>query len=216
VGIVGLPHRGRRPLDDPPRRVAGPVDRQVDPFGWSDPAAGSRRQRAQVEQSRHRRGLDVRLLFGRGDRQQHAAPVQLARLRAARQRHDACGLRQWERHRAVPEDTTSPYAISWNTTTSTSASHSLTAVARDTAGNTATATTISVTVDNRETTPPTIVARTPAPGATGVATATAIRATFSEAMNASTITGTTFVRRNAANALVPPPSATTPQRWPQR
>ena len=34
------------------------------------------------------------------------------------------------------EDTTSPFAISWNTTSATNATHSLTAVARDAAGNT--------------------------------------------------------------------------------
>jgi hypothetical protein len=100
------------------------------------------------------------------------------------------------------EDTTSPFAISWNTTSATNATHSLTAVARDAAGNTATATAVSVTVDNRETTPPTIAARAPAPGATGVGSTTTVRATFSEAMSAPTITASTFVLRNAANTLV--------------
>ena len=100
------------------------------------------------------------------------------------------------------EDTSSPYAISWNTTTATNASHSLTAVARDAAGNTATATAVSVTVDNRDTTPPTIVTRTPASGATGVSTATTVRATFSEAMNASTITTNTVVLRNSTGTGV--------------
>ena len=39
------------------------------------------------------------------------------------------------------EDTSSPYSISWNTTTATNGTHFLTAVARDTTGGTATATT---------------------------------------------------------------------------
>ena len=46
------------------------------------------------------------------------------------------------------EDTTSPYSISWNTTTATNGSHSLTAVARDAAGNTTTSSAVTVTVDN--------------------------------------------------------------------
>src|SRR2546426_8495410 len=51
------------------------------------------------------------------------------------------------------EVTAAPYAISWNTTLAANGSHTLTAVARDTAGNTATTAAVSVTVDN---TPPTI------------------------------------------------------------
>jgi hypothetical protein len=46
------------------------------------------------------------------------------------------------------EDTTSPYTISWDTTGTSDGSHSLTAVARDAAGNTATSASITVTVTN--------------------------------------------------------------------
>jgi chitodextrinase len=46
------------------------------------------------------------------------------------------------------EDTTAPYSVNWDTTTATSAGHTLTAVARDAAGNNTTSGTISVTVDN--------------------------------------------------------------------
>ena len=46
------------------------------------------------------------------------------------------------------EDTTSPYSISWNTTTASNGTHTLQARARDTSGNTATTAAISVTVDN--------------------------------------------------------------------
>src|SRR5438445_9035678 len=49
------------------------------------------------------------------------------------------------------EDTVAPYSVAWNTTLATSGTHSLTAVARDAAGNTATAAAVSVSVDN---TPP--------------------------------------------------------------
>jgi hypothetical protein len=46
------------------------------------------------------------------------------------------------------EDTTSPYSITWNTTGASDGTHSLTAVARDAAGNTTTSSAVSVTVDN--------------------------------------------------------------------
>src|SRR5207247_1930312 len=46
------------------------------------------------------------------------------------------------------EVTAAPYAVSWTTTTATNATHSLTAVARDAAGNTAPSGAVSVTVDN--------------------------------------------------------------------
>src|SRR5207244_2330214 len=46
------------------------------------------------------------------------------------------------------EVTAAPYAISWNTTGATNGSHTLTAIARDAAGNTATSSAVSVTVDN--------------------------------------------------------------------
>ncbi|PYS31238.1 MAG: hypothetical protein DMG11_02020 [Acidobacteria bacterium] len=46
------------------------------------------------------------------------------------------------------EDTTSPYSVSWNTTTASNGSHTLTAVARDAAGNQATSASVTVTVSN--------------------------------------------------------------------
>jgi len=53
-------------------------------------------------------------------------------------------------------DTTSPYAWSWNTTTASNASHSLTTIAYDAAGNTGTSSAVNVTVNNvADTTPPT-------------------------------------------------------------
>jgi glucose/arabinose dehydrogenase/chitodextrinase len=47
------------------------------------------------------------------------------------------------------EDTTSPYSVSWNTTTAANGTHSLVAQARDAANNVATSTTVTVTVDNQ-------------------------------------------------------------------
>ena len=46
------------------------------------------------------------------------------------------------------EDTSSPYSYSWDTTSGPNGSHSLTATARDTAGNTTTSPPVSVTVAN--------------------------------------------------------------------
>lgn len=56
------------------------------------------------------------------------------------------------------EDTASPYSVSWNTTTAVNGSHSLTAVARDAAGNTTTSSAVNVTVSNviSDTTAPTV------------------------------------------------------------
>jgi hypothetical protein len=53
-----------------------------------------------------------------------------------------------------------------------------------------------------DTTPPTVTSAAPADGATGVSTTAMVTATFSEAMNASTITTGTFVLRNPSNAVV--------------
>lgn len=47
-----------------------------------------------------------------------------------------------------PEDTTSPYSLSWSTPAATNGGHSLTAIARDAAGNSSTSTTVTVTVSN--------------------------------------------------------------------
>src|SRR5206468_12001639 len=55
------------------------------------------------------------------------------------------------------EDSTSPYSVSWDTTTATNGSHTLTAVARDAAGNQTTSGAVTVTVAN-DVTPPVISA----------------------------------------------------------
>jgi hypothetical protein len=46
------------------------------------------------------------------------------------------------------EDTSAPYSVSWDTTTATNGSHTLTAVARDAAGNSTESSSVQVTVDN--------------------------------------------------------------------
>jgi hypothetical protein len=59
----------------------------------------------------------------------------------------------------------SPYAVSWSTGSASNGAHSLTAVARDAAGNQTTSAAVSVTVFN-DSTPPTVSITAPATGAT--------------------------------------------------
>src|SRR5947208_6540588 len=69
---------------------------------------------------------------------------------------------------AGAEVTAAPYSVSWNTTTASNGSHSLTAVARDAAGNRATSVAVAVTVSNGappDTTPPTVSITSPTSGA---------------------------------------------------
>jgi hypothetical protein len=54
------------------------------------------------------------------------------------------------------EDTTAPYSIAWDTTTATNASHSLTARARDAAGNVTTSLPVTVSVSNSPAPPPSV------------------------------------------------------------
>jgi len=96
----------------------------------------------------------------------------------------------------------SPYTMQWNTTAAANGNHTLTAVARDTAGNTATAPGVTVTVSNVDTTPPTLTTMSPLGGATGVSTSASVTATFSEAMDATTITQATMALRDGNNAVV--------------
>src|SRR5438128_12584640 len=70
------------------------------------------------------------------------------------------------------EDTSAPYSVSWDTTAASNGSHTLTAVARDASGNTATSPAVTVTVSN-DRTPPTVTLASPANGATVTSTVTA-------------------------------------------
>ncbi len=62
------------------------------------------------------------------------------------------------------EDVTSPYSISWSTATVSTGNHTLTAVARDAAGNTATSSPVVVSVNNNDITAPTVTLTAPAAG----------------------------------------------------
>jgi glucose/arabinose dehydrogenase/PKD repeat protein len=60
------------------------------------------------------------------------------------------------------EDTSAPYSVPWNTATASNGAHSVTARARDAAGNTTTSAAVAVTVAN----PPTLTITSPAESAT--------------------------------------------------
>jgi hypothetical protein len=95
------------------------------------------------------------------------------------------------------EDTTAPYTFAWNTAGIANGNHLVVALARDAAGNRTTSSPVVVTVTN-DTTPPIVIAVSPAPGAANVPTPLTVTATFSEPISASTITTSTFELRNSA------------------
>jgi hypothetical protein len=84
----------------------------------------------------------------------------------------------------------SPYAVAWNTIGVPDGAHTLTAIARDSAGNTATAPAVSVTVRNTDTTPPSISITAPAAGATVSGTAVALSANAADNIGVASVTFT--------------------------
>src|SRR5271168_1286097 len=76
-------------------------------------------------------------------------------------------------------DTTSPYNFSWSSSSVANGSHTFTAVAKDSSGNTATSAAVKVTVNNSDTTPPTVSITAPASSATVSGTVT-VSATASD------------------------------------
>src|SRR5262249_55349546 len=73
------------------------------------------------------------------------------------------------------EDTAAPFSVSWNTSGAGNGTHTLTATARDAAGNSTTSAALTVTVSNApppDTTPPTVSVPAPANGATVSGTVT--------------------------------------------
>src|SRR5204863_210479 len=96
------------------------------------------------------------------------------------------------------EDTTAPYSVSVNTATTSNGSHTLTAVARDAAGNQTTSAPVTVNVSNGpppDTTPPTVSISSPANGAT-------VSGTITVAANASDNVGVAGVQFFADGAPI--------------
>lgn len=82
------------------------------------------------------------------------------------------------------EDTTAPYSVAWDTKTATDGPHSLTAVARNTAGGSATSAAVSVTVSNP--TAPTLSVTAPTANAT-VSGTTTLGANASDAKSITSV-----------------------------
>jgi hypothetical protein len=98
-----------------------------------------------------------------------------------------------------PEDTSSPYSTAWDTRTFANGSHTLTAIARDGAGNTATAAAVTVSVSNSgsDTTPPTVAITSPADGATVTGT---VKVTAAASDTGSGVAAVTFFLDGASLA----------------
>jgi hypothetical protein len=79
-------------------------------------------------------------------------------------------------------DTISAYGVSWDTTTASNGSHTLTAIATDTSNNQTTATSVTVTVNNvpSDVTPPTVSLTAPTGGSTVSGTTVIVSATASD------------------------------------
>ncbi len=78
------------------------------------------------------------------------------------------------------EDVVSPYSIVWNASSVSNGSHTLTAVARDAAGNTSTSAGITVTVNNADSVAPTVSITTPTAGATVSGSSVTVSASASD------------------------------------
>ncbi|MGE5392145.1 MAG: Ig-like domain-containing protein, partial [Candidatus Saccharibacteria bacterium] len=89
-----------------------------------------------------------------------------------------------------PEDTSAPYSAAWDTTAASNGTHSITAVARDAAGNKKTSAAVTVTVTNADSTKPTVNFSAPNEGATLSGSAVAITATASDNVG---VTGVQFM-----------------------
>jgi hypothetical protein len=103
------------------------------------------------------------------------------------------------------EATVAPYTVDWNTTGAANGSHTLTATARDTAGNTATSAGIAVTVNNvQDTTAPSI----PASLAATAASTTQINLAWNTSTDSVGVTGYRVFRCQGAGCSATVPVAT--------
>ena len=92
------------------------------------------------------------------------------------------------------EDTAAPYSVSWSTSSAANGAHQLSAVARDAAGNRATAATISVTVNNVTTNPPPADTTAPVVSLTAPANNASVSGTISVSAGATDNVGVAGVQ----------------------
>jgi hypothetical protein len=102
----------------------------------------------------------------------------------------------------LADDTTSPYTTTWNTTSVTDGPHTITATARDAAGNTGVAT-VQVTTENTDTDGPTVAITSPA----AASTATGVIAI---AANATDSSGVSQVQFKVDGANIGPADTSSP------
>ena len=104
------------------------------------------------------------------------------------------------------KDSTEPYLISWNTTAAANGSHTLTAVARDAAGNRTVSARVTVTVANETTPPPDTTAPSTPTGLTANAVSTSqINLSWSASTDNVAVTGYRVFRNGT---LVASPTST--------
>jgi uncharacterized protein YgiM (DUF1202 family) len=96
------------------------------------------------------------------------------------------------------EDTTSPYSISWNSTTATDGNHTITAVARDAASNTATSTGVAINIDNN---PPTRSNGAPSGSLNAGTTSTTISLTTNETATCKYTTAVNTAYASMTNSM---------------
>ncbi|MDP3282635.1 MAG: Ig-like domain-containing protein, partial [Nitrosomonas sp.] len=85
----------------------------------------------------------------------------------------------------LPEVTTAPYTIIWDSTAVTDGPRTITAVARDAAGNTTTSTAVSITVANGAVTSPTVSITAPSGGSTVTGSSVMISANAADDISVS-------------------------------
>jgi len=110
------------------------------------------------------------------------------------------------------EDTTAPYSVPWDTTTAGNGNHTLTAVARDGAGNTKTSSPVTVTVSNAPPPPPDTQA--PAVSITSPSSGSTVSGTITVAADASDNVGVAGVQFELDGGLLGAEDTTAPYSVP--
>lgn len=106
------------------------------------------------------------------------------------------------------EDTSSSYSTSWNTTSVSNGAHTLTAIARDTAGNTTTSSPVTVTVSNAAVTPTPTVSLTASPTSITSSQSSTLTWNSTNATSCNASGGWTGTKTTSGSQSVSPTSTT--------